>query len=277
MLNKCLAASAGFLILAHRGTVSGLVVENTPQAVIAALRSGADAVEIDVIRSADGEFFAFHDGAEQRLLGTDLDLRSCPAEEIRALRYIHADREASTARVATLEEILRALPPSGVVNLDRSWDWWTEMLPYLDRQNVTDHVLLKCSAHDNRALSVLADHPEPYQLMPICRSVADLHRVLAIPQINTVAVELIADSPEHELADPTFIAELRDRGLIVTANAEMLTDGIPLFAGYDDETSLFVDPEEGWGHLVDLGITMIQTDWPWLLADYRRRRLERAA
>ncbi|MFC7645904.1 glycerophosphodiester phosphodiesterase family protein [Streptosporangium lutulentum] len=47
------------LVAVHRGTGLGDVPENTWQAVEAALRQGADMVEIDVVESADGDFFSF--------------------------------------------------------------------------------------------------------------------------------------------------------------------------------------------------------------------------
>ncbi|WP_410724265.1 glycerophosphodiester phosphodiesterase family protein, partial [Burkholderia sp. SIMBA_024] len=46
----------GVLVAVHRGTGLGTVVENTTPAVLAALRSGADMVEVDVVRSSDGEY-----------------------------------------------------------------------------------------------------------------------------------------------------------------------------------------------------------------------------
>ena len=57
--------------------------------------------------------------------------------------------------------------------------------------------------------------------------------------------------------------------LRVLVNAEVLSNGIPLFAGPDDERAILEGPEQGWGPLLELGVGLIQTDWPWLLSRHR--------
>ncbi|MDT6082554.1 glycerophosphodiester phosphodiesterase family protein, partial [Streptococcus pneumoniae] len=54
----------GILIAAHRGTNGGNILQNTSKAYLNSIRHNADMFEVDVIRSKDGEFFAFHDGQE---------------------------------------------------------------------------------------------------------------------------------------------------------------------------------------------------------------------
>ena len=60
------------LVAVHRGQNSGSIVENTAKAVRAAVVSGADIVEIDVIESTDGDFFTFHNGYEGHYFGLSL-------------------------------------------------------------------------------------------------------------------------------------------------------------------------------------------------------------
>jgi Domain of unknown function len=69
------------------------------------------------------------------------------------------------------------------------------------------------------------------------------------------------------------IRSLHTRGVLVFANAIILENRVPLFAGYGDDISLRGRPEEGWGKLIDLGIDIIQTDWSALLAHYLGRQL----
>ena len=56
-------------VAAHRGSVSAAAPENTLDAFAAAIAAGADAIELDVRRLADGELVIFHDAAigERRL------------------------------------------------------------------------------------------------------------------------------------------------------------------------------------------------------------------
>ena len=49
-------------IAAHRGAAGGNIHCNTWVAFEASLAQGADIIELDVSRSADGELFVFHPG-----------------------------------------------------------------------------------------------------------------------------------------------------------------------------------------------------------------------
>ncbi|RPF28942.1 glycerophosphodiester phosphodiesterase family protein [Georgenia muralis] len=270
------AAEVGTLIVVHRGTAVGSLVENTPESVVAAVASGGDVVEIDVVASTDGEFFAFHDGNEQRLLGTDTDLRACTAREIRAHRYVHSARPGRPAPVAGLLELLAGVPAGTPVNVDRSWAWWESLLPALDTLGMSDRLLLKCAAAATDRIAVLRAHPVKYPFVPICTTPEEAHRYLEDPELNTVGVELLARDAASPFLDHEVLAGLRARGAMVLVNAEVLTTGRDLFAGHDDERAVLCSPEEGWGPLFDLGVDAIQTDWPWLLRDYRAAR-ERVA
>lgn len=270
-LNDRLAA-VGTLVVVHRGTAAGSIVENTPEAVVAALASGGDVVEIDVVASTDGEFFVFHDGNEARLLGTDADLRTLSAREIRSQRYVHVDRPGRAARVAPLLELLAGVPVGALLNVDRSWAWWETLLPALDGLDMTGHLLLKCPARHTGRVDVLRAHPVMYPFLPICTTVEQAHRYLWDPELNTVGVELVATDASSPFLDPGVLAELHARGALVMVNAEVLTTGVDLFAGHDDERAVLDSFEAGWGPLLDLGVDAIQTDWPWLLRDLRAAR-----
>lgn len=90
------------LVVGHRGLRGGAVRENTPPAFTAAFEAGAEWVELDARRSADGVPVVFHDGW-------------CPgggpvvdrtAEELAALG------------ICTLAEVLDALPEGMGVDLE---------------------------------------------------------------------------------------------------------------------------------------------------------------
>ena len=53
-------AKEKIIIAAHRGSSTGNIPCNTLPAYRAALLEGADMIEIDVDKSADGELFIFH-------------------------------------------------------------------------------------------------------------------------------------------------------------------------------------------------------------------------
>lgn len=90
-------------ILAHRGAPALGRTENTVPAIAAAVRSGADGVEVDLRLSADGVFVLCHDPDLQRLTGRPLDVARTPWP---VLRSAAAEAEVPLAR---LEEVLPAV------------------------------------------------------------------------------------------------------------------------------------------------------------------------
>ena len=71
-----------FLIMAHRGFWGGNVIQNTRQAAITAKKAGADIIEVDVCRSADGVYYLFHKLVVRMLLDVDKEFEEVTSEEI---------------------------------------------------------------------------------------------------------------------------------------------------------------------------------------------------
>lgn len=68
--NRAFEQQSPPLIMVHRGTHAGLLIENTANAVRAAIASGAEVVEIDVAQSLDGVLYCIHDGYELPLMAS---------------------------------------------------------------------------------------------------------------------------------------------------------------------------------------------------------------
>jgi len=84
------------LVIAHRGA-SAYAPENTIAAFELAARQGADMIELDVQRSADGVLVIFHDDTTERWDGQKRLAAACTLAELRAL-------DIGGERVATLAE-----------------------------------------------------------------------------------------------------------------------------------------------------------------------------
>ena len=187
------------LVIAHRGTTLGSVPDNTVRAAIAALRSGADVVEVDVIRSIDGEFYLFHNGYEGKHFAGAEDLRTLTAAEIDALSYCWQG-ERGTVRPTRLLDLLHALPDAWL-NIDRSWSYWPELLDLLTAAGAARRVLLK-SPPEPGALAALAAHPTPFLYYPIVRTPEQFAEVRSVPGLHLVGAEVLAAAPEDPYADP---------------------------------------------------------------------------
>ncbi|MDO5696704.1 MAG: glycerophosphodiester phosphodiesterase family protein [Dermatophilus congolensis] len=275
MLNAALTRCRP-LIMVHRGTHAGLVVQNTDAAVRAAVTSGADIIEIDLARSTDGEFYVFHDGYELDLLGHRANLTTLPAAQIDAMPYYRSHGVTKPAHVERAAALFETHRGRTLFNVDRSWFWWPELFGLLDQLDIAGQIVLKCNAVDDLVAHLVA-HPVKYPFTPMVFTMEEALRYVGEPELNLVGLELIAHGPDSPFLDPANLAELRSHGLHLMANAEVIKQDTALFNRYDDEVAIFDNPDAGWGPLFDLDMDIIQTDWPWLLRDYRSVRAERAA
>ncbi len=97
-------------IVAHRGA-SHDAPENTLAAINLAWQRGADAVEIDVYLSADGQIVTSHDATTKRTAGVDRKVVDQTLEELKALDVGRwKDPRFAGERIPTLEEILKTVP-----------------------------------------------------------------------------------------------------------------------------------------------------------------------
>jgi glycerophosphoryl diester phosphodiesterase len=260
----------GIAIVAHRGCGVGSLVQNTALGVKAALMSGADMVQVDVAASRDGRFFCFHDGMESELLGLNANLQTQSAWEIEQRSYLWRDRPGRPAKVETLNSVLRQFKGSGsIIMVDRSWWRWPTVLTVMDSLKMHDQLVIKCPAWEAQALEQMRAHPHRYPLLPICSTPEEAHAMLDDPDLAVPGVEVITTTQDSPWFDKAVIRDLHARGAFVLVNTETLTTGIDLFGGLDDERAIRVSPEAAWGPMVDLDVDAIQTDWPWLLRDFR--------
>ena len=265
------------LIAVHRGSWHGNIIQNTIPAYIAAIKMGADMVECDLEMSTDGKLFSFHSHHEPDVLGTTKPITQMTAAQIKDITPRNCITLISDIRLNTLEEILDFLPEDVMINIDRSWNKFPQVLEVLDKYpKALTHVLLKAPANETQAMEALQQHPVKYMFMPICHTMAEIEATLAYQDVNVVGVELIASTAQEELYQDEAIASIHAKGLFCWVNAISLGDYsheyLPrndLFGELTDDVSVIQDPALGWGKLMEKKIDIIQTDWPAILYQYR--------
>jgi glycerophosphoryl diester phosphodiesterase len=96
-------------IFAHRGS-SAYAPENTLPAFELALQHAADAIEMDVKLTADGEVVIIHDPTLQRTTGQEGNVRDCTLAEIQKLDAgSHFNSAFTGERIPTLAELFEKI------------------------------------------------------------------------------------------------------------------------------------------------------------------------
>lgn len=249
-------------IASHRGCFGGNIVENTLPAFETALRCGADIVETDIHKTKDNVMILFHDNSPKRLLGLAGDVADYTLEELRSRPLLNAIGNPSGHYVNTLEELLVALKGRCMINLDQCWHFIDNVYAMVAAHGMEEQALIKSRAPYDDAIAWLQKHDYAPRFIPVITCDEELKQFHALPkELRLPQVEVFFHNDTDELISHRFVTELHDRGLQLWVNALSLGSGIDLSAHHDDQVSLTVSPEDGWGWLVAHGADVIQTDW----------------
>jgi glycerophosphoryl diester phosphodiesterase len=129
------------LVLGHRG-YRARFPENTMLAFRAALSGGADGIECDLQKCADGAYVVIHDPTTERVSGERRDVRSSTLQELQGLNFGRGER------IPTLEEMLDSLPRDAYLDL--------ELKEETIRQSDADSIAAILDAHRTRDLLMIS-------------------------------------------------------------------------------------------------------------------------
>lgn len=264
-------AKRKIIITAHRGVSGGNIPCNTPAAYEIALRCGADMVEIDVSRTADGCLVAFHPGMEHAQLNDpDAHIGSLTLAEIRRrIRYVNYDRTATEDTLSTLDEVFEALKGRCFINVDKFWDWPEQISETIRRHAMEDQIIVK-TAPEERLLGIIEQCAPGLQYLPVVQREESLE-LLRGRRINCIGAEVLFSSGDSPLCRPDFLRRMHAQGKLLWVNAIVYDCRAVLAAHHSDDTAMRGDPENGWGWLADRGFDIIQTDWPGELAAFLQK------
>ena len=99
------------MILGHRG-YRAKFPENTVLAFKKAFEFGADGIECDVQKTADGRYVVIHDALTERVTGRKMDVAATKFEELRSLDF------GSGERIPEITEMLAAIPAGKYLDLE---------------------------------------------------------------------------------------------------------------------------------------------------------------
>lgn len=252
------------LIAAHRGSSAGTIPCNTPAAFEAALKRGADIIELDVARSREGTLFVFHPGQEPHHLLISRYIRDMSDDEVRTLRYVSMDHNPTEFGISLFDDVLEQLKNRCIINVDKFPDWMAEITHTIRRHGMQDQVIVK--THPTEALIRQVEEIAPdLPYMVFVKNEDTVSEHLLRRNVRYLGTEALFYSDDVPMAQPEYARRMHKLGLKVWVNA-FGTHA----AGHNDDLSITQNPDEGWGRLIDLGADMIQTDWVDLLRDYMR-------
>ena len=250
------------LVAAHRGDWRNYT-ENSLEGIENAVRMGADIVEIDLRRTADGELVLMHDPKVDRTTTGKGLVSDFTLDELRKLRLRNGVMGRTPYRIPTLREVMLAQKGRVLVNLDKAFDYFDQVMEILDETGTASQVIMKGCAPADEVLERYGKHLDKVIYMPVVNidgegaveKVRDFLDVLGPPAIELV----FADSCNTVAPEIGRICKGRTR---VWYNSLWSS----LAGGHDDFASL-IDPDRGFGYLLDsLGCSIIQTDQPKYLA-----------
>lgn len=268
LLSEC--ARRHRLIVAHRGVSAGNIPCNTMAAYEIALMQGADMIEVDLNRSADGELILFHPGMEQSHLGIDRPLTEMTWAEIQELRYLNYDRVPTQFGVVKFDDFLEQFRDRCYINIDKFWNHPQEIYRAIRRHGMLEQVVVK-SALKEEVLSVLEDVAPDVAFMPVVREAHPMHEALLRRPIHYVGVEVLFAEEDSPLATAEFCKQMHKDGKLVWVNSIIYDVRKQISGKHSDDTALTVSPEYGWGWLADRPFDLIQTDWPMMLIDFLKQ------
>ena len=258
-------------LVAHRGVCGANIPCNTLAAFGIALAQGADVIELDVTKSADGEYFVFHPGTERVFLKTERRIGEMTADEVRGLRLVNQDDTPTSYCLPTLAEAFAALKDKVYINVDKFWTDIPGISEQIRRAGVERQVIVKTYT-DEESLEQVQKYASDFMFMPMVRTRDEVTDGLLARRVNVIGTEILFQTEEDEVISDAYIEKMHQKGLLLWANPIVYNERANISAHHTDDVALTDSPERGWGWLVDKGIDFLQTDWLLWLKLYLENR-----
>ncbi len=259
------------LVCAHRGLYGANVPCNTSAAFSFALSEGADMIELDTVKSRNGELFVFHPGNEKAHLNKRIPLRMRSSKAISKMRYINYDNVKTHYTVERLEDVLLSLKGKCYINIDKFWKNIPEITSLVRKCGVENQVIIKTQPLE-KYLKLIEAYASDLMYMPVIRRIDRITDKLSERNLNFVGVELLFELDSDVVASREFYDSMRKKGLVVFKNSIVYDERAVISADFTDDVAVSGRKDESWGRLIDSGADIIQTDFCVQLRDYIESR-----
>ena len=235
-------------VLAHRMLVM-MYPENTILSLNAAIEQGVDWIEFDVKVLADGEMISFHDSTVDRTTDGQGSVEKMTLKEVRALNA-GKNYDYGFVPIPTVEEILKVLATTGKnvkaeMHIHNLWEP-ERLVTLLDKYGLRD----RC--YFNLGIIPVAEHMrednEDHE------SLISLNAGGITPEMKEISLRLDLD---YLCVPPRYLT----------------AENVDEVHHYREDNPVFVhcypvQTEEDWQHMYEIGVDVIQTDYPAALMGY---------
>lgn len=255
------------MIAAHRGDWY-FAPENSIQGFQNCIDMGVDIIEVDVRLSKDGVPVIVHDLTLDRTTNGTGKVEDWTLDSLKTLYLKTPLNVVSTHRIPTLEEVLVMAKGKILVYLDKATDKVASVLPVLERTGTLDHAVFVVNYSLDQAKQEFGDKLDKV----ICVPVVSDDRDSLTAYIRDYSTHLKPYAFQFRMSNDTspayrHLEMVKERGAHIFVAATWSEHSL----GHDDHASR-LSPDQGWGWLIDQGVSIIETDRPYMLIDYLKER-----
>lgn len=255
------------IVACHRGVLGGNIPGNTVDAFEAALFQGADMLEMDVSKSADGVLYVFHPHMEPVHIGINELIANMPSERVNELVFRNPDTLPTRHHIMTLAQFFEQYKGRCYINVDKFWTAIPEITQAIREAGVVDQVLCKVPNED-KYFDLIEQYAPDIPFVVMVWEKDDVSQRLLERKLNYCGVEALFKEDDAPIASKEYMAWMHEHDLLTFVNAILYSYEVPLSGGHTDDVSVVGQPDLGWGWLADRGFDVIQTDWPCAFVKY---------
>ena len=256
------------VVVSHRGDWRNYP-ENSIPAIESVIRMGVDMMELDLKMTKDSVLVLCHDWTLDRTTTGHGPVSDYTYEELLQFDLKRGHGIAIPGlKIPTLRQALEVCKDRITVNVDQGYQYYDQVLEIAEELGVTDQLLIKSGNLWSDVQSKLAEHSHNLMYMPVVTLNGSewshtLFESYIISEEPQMAYEICFDELDDEVKET--ISRVLASGSKVWVN----TIWASLCGGYDDDRAFDCDnPATVYDTILNLGISIIQTDRPELLIRY---------
>ena len=257
------------MITAHRGDWRN-APENSLQAFKNAIAIGVDVIELDLNKTKDGVVVIMHDQTIDRTTNGKGKPSDYTLAELKKFHLRNGLGRVTDHTIPTLEEVMLLVKDKVLINLDKSYPYYTEAYQILTKTGTLKQAIFKTDAIYDDVKSKYPDILDKITFM----AVVDLDK----PD----AKQIIKDYQQHMKPVAFELNFKTDTSAVLADNHYINQNGSKIWinslwpslnAGHDDDKAVDLgNTKDSWDWLIAHGATIIQTDRPKELLNYLRKK-----